>query len=136
MKAIAGLSESRRRRTLEMSRLTADERRIAALLYPERNFWRPKTRADCANVQRPCPYVGCRHHLYLDETDAGSLRFTRPDLAVHQLLESCSLDVADEGPRSQEATGELLGGLSHERIRQIEQIALAKLLGIAPHPDP
>lgn len=135
MSASSALSDAPRRRTLDVFKLSADEQRIAALLYPERGFWRPRTRADCANVPRPCPFVGCRHHLYLDETAAGSLRFTT-DLEVHQLPQSCSLDVAEQGPLSQEATGELLGGLSHERIRQIERIALAKLLGIAPNPDP
>lgn len=27
---------------------------------------RPKTRADCANVPRPCPWAGCRYHLAVD----------------------------------------------------------------------
>ncbi|HUB07073.1 MAG TPA: DNA-binding protein, partial [Myxococcales bacterium] len=27
---------------------------------------RPKTRADCVNGPRPCLFVSCKHHLYLD----------------------------------------------------------------------
>lgn len=27
---------------------------------------RPKTRADCLQEARPCPWVGCRHHLLLE----------------------------------------------------------------------
>lgn len=38
---------------------------------------RPKTRGDCANSPRPCPWVGCRHHLLLEVTRAGALRSSR-----------------------------------------------------------
>jgi hypothetical protein len=27
---------------------------------------RPKTRAECRDEARPCPWVGCRHHLLLE----------------------------------------------------------------------
>ena len=55
-----------RAKTIAMKRLTKEELRIGALLYPERSYWRPKTRGDCANVARPCPYVSCKYHLYID----------------------------------------------------------------------
>jgi hypothetical protein len=25
--------------------------------------WRPRTRGDCADGPRPCPFIGCRYHL-------------------------------------------------------------------------
>ena len=42
------------------------ERQIYALLYPEADALqaeRPRTRGDCVNGIRPCPWVGCGHHL-------------------------------------------------------------------------
>ncbi len=34
---------------------------------------RPKTRGECASGPRPCPWVSCRHHLYLDVDKNGSV---------------------------------------------------------------
>lgn len=34
---------------------------------------RPVTRADCANVPRPCPFVGCRANLLVDPLEDGSI---------------------------------------------------------------
>jgi hypothetical protein len=84
---------------------------------------RPSTRADCVNGERPCPFVGCRHHLYLDVRKNGTLHISFPDLEVGELAETCSLDVADAGPESLEHIGNLTN-LTRERIRQIEETAL------------
>ena len=27
---------------------------------------RPRTRGDCKNLPRPCPFIGCRHNLWMD----------------------------------------------------------------------
>jgi len=84
---------------------------------------RPKTRAECPET-RPCPWVGCRHHLALEATEYGGVL---PPLDDWETRETCALDVAD---RKQEPTleeiGELLG-ITRERVRQIEERALAKL---------
>ena len=43
--------------------------------YPD---WieRPKTRADCVDGPRPCPYISCAHHLYLDvNNESGAIKF-------------------------------------------------------------
>lgn len=77
---------------------------------------RPRTRLDCADVPRPCPYSACRHHLESDD-DLGPF-FIVPI--------SCSLDVADGGPHTLDEVAPLLN-LSRERVRQIEQAALEKL---------
>ena len=36
------------------------------MLYPETDYYKPQTRAECVDGPRPCPYVSCKHHLYLD----------------------------------------------------------------------
>lgn len=84
---------------------------------------RPRTRADCVGGQRPCPWAGCRHHLALDVTDAGSLKVYRDDLEA--MPDTCSLDVAD---RSEGVTLETVAqilGLTREAVRLIERRALA-----------
>ena len=54
------------------------------------------TRAECAEGPRPCPYVSCKHHLYLDvNPETGSIKLNFPDLEVDEMAETCSLDVAD-----------------------------------------
>lgn len=32
---------------------------------------RPQTRGDCVDGPRPCPWVGCRHHTYIDHVRGG-----------------------------------------------------------------
>lgn len=85
---------------------------------------RPKTRADCINGCRPCPYVACRHHLFLDvNEDSGSLRFNFPDKEIEDLQQTCSLDVADDGPKTLEHVGGLTN-LTRERVRQVEIVSM------------
>jgi hypothetical protein len=60
---------------------------------------RPKTRGDCVDGPRPCPWVGCRYSLYLDVNPKnGVIKFNHPALEVEELVESCALDVADKYP--------------------------------------
>lgn len=116
-----------RARTIAMKRLTKEELRIGALLYPERSYWRPVNRADCANTPRPCPYVSCKYHLYIDvNPSTGSIKINFPDLEVWELKHSCALDVAEQGGITLEEVGEILN-LTRERIRQVEVRGLFKL---------
>lgn len=116
-----------RAKTIAMKRLTKEELRIGALLYPERTYWRPKSRGECANVSRPCPYVSCKYHLYIDVNPAtGSIKINFPDLEVWELQHSCALDVAQSGGITLEEVGEILN-LTRERIRQVEVRGLLKL---------
>ena len=116
-----------RAKTIAMKRLTKEELRIGALLYPERSYWRPKSRGECANVSRPCPYVSCKYHLYIDVNPAtGSIKINFPDLEVWELQHSCALDVAQTGGITLEEVGEILN-LTRERIRQVEVRGLLKL---------
>ena len=113
-------------RSRRLKRLTKSEMRIAALLFPERGYWRPLTRGDCSQVPRPCPYVGCKYHLYLDVQDSGNLRLGF-DGEPWEMAESCALDVADNNPDgiTLEETGKILG-LTRERVRQLEGATAAK----------
>lgn len=117
-------------------RLTKNELAVGALLWPEQGYWRPQTRQQCASVQRPCPYVACRHHLYLDVKRGGTIvhSFSR-DIEPWQLVHSCVLDLAELGGMSLEQTGTALG-ITRERVRQLEAAALPKLAeALAMSPD-
>lgn len=87
---------------------------------------RPLTRGDCIDAPRPCPYVSCKHHLFLDVTQAGTVHFNHPGLEPDELEETCSLDVADRGGMVLESVGRLMQ-LTRERIRQIEVSGLRHL---------
>jgi hypothetical protein len=119
-----------RKTTLNPLRAPKGELRRLALLVPELTpeelAMRPRTRGDCENGLRPCPWVSCRHHLFLDVTKTGSLTLHFPDLEVEQLVETCALDVADLGGETLEGVGEL-SNCTRERIRQIEARALTRL---------
>lgn len=94
------------------------------------DYWRPTTRADCAAGPRPCPYVACRHHLYLDVHPVrGTIRRNAPDL--ESMTETCALDVASHGGSTSAEVGQYLG-LCRERVQQIERAAfLAARTGLA-----
>lgn len=120
---------SSRPRSIRVARSTRDERARAArrALELERELTRPRHRSECATGPRPCPYVACKHHLYLDVSPTtGTIKLNFPELEVWELTDSCALDVADEGPQPVERTSELLN-VTRERIRQIEAVALARL---------
>ena len=87
---------------------------------------RPTTRKDCENAQRPCPWVMCKHHLYLDVGDGGSIKFNFPDLEPGEMKVTCSLDVANRGGATLGEVGDIMN-LSRERIRQIEVKIIEKL---------
>jgi hypothetical protein len=84
---------------------------------------RPVTRGDCADGPRPCPWVSCRHHLYLDVLEGGALRLNFPHLEPWELEQTCSLDVAEAEERTLDGAGAMLN-LTRERTRQLEAKAL------------
>jgi hypothetical protein len=111
-----------RPKVVSSPRLSVSERAEGARLHlPVVD--RPKTRGECGE-ERPCPFVSCKHHLFLDVTPGGSLRLNFPDLEPEQLIESCALDVADRGAATLEETGAIMN-VTRERVRQIEEKALA-----------
>jgi hypothetical protein len=116
-----------RARTISVKRMTKRELEIGRLLYPETDYWKPRTRADCKGGPRPCPYISCKHHLYVDVSPrTGAIKLNVPDLEVWELSESCALDIADHGGTTLEDVGAIMN-LTRERIRQVEVKALAKL---------
>lgn len=78
----------------------------------------PKTREDCVDGERPCPYFACRYHLWND-IKLRHMPESLPD-------ETCALDVADEGEHTLLDISYFLI-LTRERVRQIEHIATNKL---------
>jgi hypothetical protein len=88
---------------------------------------RPRCRADCERVERPCPWVGCKWNLYLDVNWAGTIKLNFPDIDPDEMdpRASCVLDIADQGGVALEKVGEAMN-LTRERIRQIEKLAVKK----------
>jgi hypothetical protein len=116
-----------RARTISVKRMTKRELEIGRLLYPETGYYKPRTREECAGGPRPCPYVSCKHHLYIDVSPrTGAIKLNFPDIEVWDMGESCALDVADRGGTTLEDVGAIMN-LTRERIRQVEVKALAKL---------
>jgi hypothetical protein len=116
-----------RARTISVKRMTKRELELGRLLYPETDYYKPATRSECAGAERPCPYVSCKYHLYLDvSTRTGAIKLNFPDLEVWEMNETCALDVADRGGTTLEDVGAIMN-LTRERIRQVEVRALAKL---------
>jgi len=91
---------------------------------------RPQTWGDCksgSNSVRPCPWVSCKHHLYLDvNPETGSIKINFPDLDPWELKDTCALDVAERGGITLEEVGEI-ANLTRERVRQIEVRGLLQL---------
>jgi hypothetical protein len=84
------------------------------------------------NRCRPCWVAGCSDHLYLEVAPIGGhLQFKHEGVAptmMDKLSETCSRDIADQNPGGVplEVVGDALG-LTRERVRQIEMMALEKL---------
>jgi len=125
--------DSAERKTEQTSQLEVDknqpqtERLLEELAGDGVSVERPKTRGECP-TKRPCPFVSCQYHLYLDVTDHGSIKFNFHGRQPWELNESCALDIAEEHPEGKPLSH--IGthfGLTRERIRQIEVTALDKM---------
>jgi hypothetical protein len=125
-----------RSKTIAMKQITRAERELFAFLYPVDDSApeyaeRPRTRAECRGHEGPCPWVSCKHHLYLDINPlTGSIKLNFPDLEPWELQDTCALDVAEAGALTLEQVGNVTN-LTRERVRQVESIGLAKLSGSA-----
>lgn len=118
-----------RARTIAARRITREELRIGALMYPPVDVLRPQTREECRGTARPCPFVGCRHNLYLDiNPQTGSIKLNRPDLEPWEMPAeaSCSLDVAERGGLTLEEVSARMN-FTRERARQVEVHGLLHL---------
>lgn len=122
-----------RGKTLQVRKMPKEYRRLLAILYPDPEFAfvRPRRRVQCKNMPRPCPFVSCRYHLYMDvneEKRNGAIKINFPDLDVYEMEHTCVLDLAEGGPRTLDEVGEYMN-LTRERVRQIEEECLNKLGG-------
>jgi hypothetical protein len=125
-----------RSKTIAMKRLTREELRVGAIMYPPVDVPRPTKREQCRSEEmRPCPWVACKHHLYLDiNPETGSIKINFPDLEPWELQHTCALDVAERGGITLEEVGEIMN-LTRERIRQVEVRGLLKLKMGSPSAD-
>jgi len=95
---------------------------------------RPRLWGECQTLwaRAPfCPFAGCQHHLLFQVTARGALAFNHETEDPSELRVSCALDFAAKTKASgQTATLEQVGhaiSLTRERVRQIEEVAIAKL---------
>ncbi len=117
----------RRSRTIAARRLGRVDFSDGIQLDEDLDAIRPKTRAECVDDERPCPWVGCKYHLYLDiNPKTGSIKLNFPDIEPEDLADSCVLDIADRGPVTLEDVGRIMN-LTRERIRQLEAGAAEKI---------
>jgi hypothetical protein len=127
-----------RARTISIKRLAKRDLERGALLYPERpgvDYLRPATFEECDSVGlgdlTPCPFVSCKHHLYLDVNErTGAIKLNFPDRDPDELTETCSKRVAMRGGATLEEVADVIG-VVRERIRQIEDRAFARIRGEA-----
>lgn len=126
-----------RKKTLSVNRLSKKElvrgSYVVHLALAEGIPGRPLHRRECEsggrNAERPCPYVSCKHHLFLDVNQrSGSITMNFPDLELHELDETCALDVARENPSgvSLDKVAARMN-LTRERVRQVETRAALRL---------
>jgi len=138
--ALPGSDSRQRARTMsrkEMARQFRQQMATGGLdpeleaLAAELEATRPKLRADCAEGQRPCPYVSCKFNLYVDVNPrTGSVKMNFPDKELWEIGDTCALDVADRGGITLEEVGAIMN-LTRERVRQLETRGLTKLRVIA-----
>lgn len=100
----------------------ADNPQVRLDIAPSYETPRPKTRGDCIDGSRPCPWATCRYHLASDIDRRGHLHVSPTDSG-----ETCALDVVDRhGNITLREVARLLG-ITHQGARFIETRALADL---------
>ena len=123
-----------RAHTVNVKRLSQRELARGAAEYPEqpgRDYLRPRTFEECDSVGLgdlfPCPFVSCKHHLYLDVNQrTGSIKFNFPGREVDELPATCALRVAQHGGRTLDAVAEVMA-LTRQRLSQLEDRILDKI---------
>jgi hypothetical protein len=95
--------------------------------YYDKKYVRPRYRSECGTA-RPCPWVSCRYHLYLDVKMTGLIEIPFPACPPWRMKESCALDLVDRYPEGLTLLdiGDLFN-VTREWIRQVESMAIKKL---------
>jgi len=115
-----------RSKTMRPTPVTPKERRELAdwLRLVERV--RPRRLSECPQ-SGPCPFAGCRFHLYLDVNPSnGRIKYNFPDCEPDEIPEPCAMRVAMRKGATLEEVGRVLN-VTRERARQIQNQAMAKL---------
>lgn len=88
-------------------------------VYPDE---RPKTRGECADMPRPCPFLSCRYHLAHDWVRPVHGEGLTNDEAADRIANAehtCTLDVADLGGRSARDVAKAVGK-THQGVLSTE----------------
>lgn len=114
----------------ELVRAERRAQRLRLVPTPAPEVERPTTRGDCLqhSAGRPCPFVSCRYHLFLDVRHDGALNvpFGEDAAALETMKDTCALDVAARGAQTLEEVAGLIN-VTRERVRQLEARALQRL---------
>ena len=98
--------------------------------YPD--IERPQYRGQCKDEERPCPWVSCKYHLYLD-VKKGVIRYADKDKEPWEMKESCVLDVIENsGAMVEEDIADILS-IHRSRVEQIMYQIKLKLQQIPAH---
>lgn len=118
------MTEPKLRRKIKKTIAVNNEEPLSGLRTPRHL---PMKREHCIDGVRPCPYITCKHNLYLDVSYAGSIMPNFPDLEPHEMgnRPTCALDEAAREGMTLEEVGEVFN-LTRERIRQVEMKAIEK----------
>ena len=119
------------------SRAGAITRRVQDLLVDVHQVdagtvYHPRYRHECRDGPRPCPLVGCFFNNYLEIRRRANcppeIKLLHPDRLPEDMPpeDSCTLDLAEDGPQTLDRVGQVLG-LTRERIRQIETKILKRI---------
>ena len=114
-------------RSIAKKRLSRIEMKAGRDLLPHMEYNRPTARSECKDGMRPCPFVSCRYHLFVEvNSNTGTLKLNFPGMEVWEMPFTCAIDVADMGGRTLEEVGLILN-MTRERVRQLEFDALLKI---------
>jgi hypothetical protein len=98
---------------------------------------RPTTRSECLEEARPCPWVGCRHHLLLELTvgrTSASMRLNVADQGTTKMGRRRGLAIAD--PRRDSAAALLVQRWIDDAVEALSRMEHTCVLDVAAaHPD-
>lgn len=101
---------------------------------------KPRTRGDCEDGPRPCPWVTCRYHTLLDISHHGKLFKSRrfdenspEDIidALARMRHTCALDVGELGAHTQAEVASILN-VDQSSVAHTEVDAIARARGKLP----